>query len=79
MQEPTIPAPEKMMEIMDEVGDVIQNGGNMLISPGLPNYGLRIRPYTSKTIRGECRNEDCDNLRRPGSKFCQECSDKFKK
>lgn len=33
--------------------------------------------YVSKTKLGECSN-DCKNKRRHGSKFCQQCSDKYK-
>ena len=32
-------------------------------------------PYTSKSIRGECKNETCTNKRRNGSAYCQKCSD----
>ena len=32
--------------------------------------------YTSATKRGECSNEGCENKRRHGSAYCQECSDK---
>ena len=30
--------------------------------------------YTSKNIRGECKNDDCQNPRRHSSAYCQECS-----
>lgn len=35
--------------------------------------------YTSKTKRGECKNDNCINLRREKSAYCQECSDEYKK
>ncbi len=35
--------------------------------------------FKSKSARGECGNNNCTNLRRNGSRFCQGCSDKFKK
>lgn len=37
------------------------------------------KPYTSKTKRNECKNEDCNNQRQHGSSRCLECSKKFKK
>ncbi len=35
-------------------------------------------PYTSKTKRGKCKNEDCTNPRRKASAYCQPCADKHK-
>lgn len=35
--------------------------------------------YTSKSKRNECANEECKNKKRNGSKYCQTCSDNFKK
>lgn len=35
--------------------------------------------FTSKTQRGECKNNSCLNPRRQGSAYCQACSDKHKK
>lgn len=34
--------------------------------------------YTSKTKRGECKNDDCLNQRRYCSAYCQDCSDRNK-
>lgn len=34
--------------------------------------------FTSKTQRGECKNNSCLNPRRNGSAFCEECSNKHK-
>jgi len=35
--------------------------------------------FFSKSQRGECKNEGCENPRRQSSAYCQECSDKYKK
>lgn len=34
------------------------------------------KPYTSKTKRGECKNEDCKNKRQHGSSRCEKCAKK---
>ena len=33
--------------------------------------------YTSKSIRGECKNNGCINKRRDKSAYCQECSNEL--
>lgn len=35
--------------------------------------------YTSKTKRGECKNDGCFNPRREKSAYCEQCSKKHKK
>jgi hypothetical protein len=44
----------------------------------IKNEVKRPEIYTSKSIRGECKNIGCKNPRRQGSAYCQQCSDKFK-
>lgn len=33
--------------------------------------------FTSKSQRGECKNNNCTNPRRNGSAYCQKCADKY--
>ena len=33
----------------------------------------------SRTALNLCKNDDCENLRRSGSAYCQDCSDKHNK
>lgn len=51
---------------------------DLLVSPTTTkDYFSEEEEYTSPTKRGECDNEGCTNKRRDGSKYCQECSDKY--
>lgn len=34
--------------------------------------------FEKKQLPHECKNSGCENERRSGSSYCQECSDKYK-
>lgn len=41
-------------------------------------FGKEKPVYTSKTKRGECKNDACKEKRRDASAYCQKCSDNKK-
>lgn len=41
----------------------------------IKRYANKTGIYVSRTNMGYCKNDHCDNRRRDGSAYCQDCSD----